>query len=138
MIFNKKKIIEYTIYIIVLVLIAWGTPVVLKKVLNTKYPVATITSSSMWPALKKGDLILVKGVKEDELKVGDVVVYKTSERLVVHRIKEMEEERIVTRGDANNVDDQPIYYEMIVGRVIGDEKPFRIPFLGKVSMFLYK
>ena len=53
--------------------IIFGLPKFLSWSLDTPYPLASITSGSMWPALHEGDLVFIEGVEKDELKVGDIV-----------------------------------------------------------------
>ena len=60
---KTKSIVETLIYIIIMAVLAVGTPKALCYVLKTEYPVASITSGSMWPALKKGDIVLMEGVE---------------------------------------------------------------------------
>ena len=40
-----------------------GLPKALSWYLETPYPMAAITSGSMWPVLKEGDIVFVQGVK---------------------------------------------------------------------------
>ena len=101
---------------------------------------ASITSGSMWPALKKGDLVLIKGIdSRDDITLGDVVVYTNKAGFTIHRVIELNEATLITKGDANNVADSPINYDEVVGRAVewGD-KPFRIPLLGNISLFINK
>jgi len=72
-----KKILGWVIYIAILVALIYGIPRGLTYALDTPYPMAAITSGSMWPALKQGDLVLIKGVdSKDDIQLGDIVVYK--------------------------------------------------------------
>ena len=130
-----KNIIEWVVYFIIIILIAYGTPIVLTKVLNTEYPIASITSSSMWPAMKKNDIVLIKGIeKKEDIQVGDIIVYRNPKGFTIHRVVELKEETLITRGDANNVNDKPIKYKEVVGKAVEwSGKPFRIPHLGKIS-----
>ena len=89
------------------------------------YGASVVLSGSMEPAIMTNELILVKA--EDSYEVGDVVVFQNGNVLVVHRIVAMDEETVVTRGDANNTDDQPIALEQIKGRVFA-----HIPHVGTV------
>ena len=135
---NKKlkNILEWIVCAAAVVAIAYGTPIVLTKLLKTEYPVASITSSSMWPALKKGDLVLMEGVEKSELKIGDIVVYKNEKGFTIHRIIELNEKTLKTKGDANNISDLPVKYENIVGKSVSlFGKPFRIPKLGNVTIW---
>lgn len=81
------------------------------------YGIAVVMSGSMEPELSKDDLILVE--KQQEYQLEDVVVYQTGDSLVVHRIIAMDEDQIVTQGDANQAADKPIRVEFIKGEVIG-------------------
>jgi signal peptidase I len=81
-----------------------------------------------WPiknGFRKGDVLVVRGVNETELKLGDVIVFDIEgQRIpIVHRIVKLNGE-MVTKGDHNPVAD-PWKVEKIHGKVI-----FVIPFLG--------
>ena len=131
---------EWLAYGAVFVLIVWGTPTALTKGLNTDYPIAAITSSSMWPELKKGDIVFIKGVSgKEDVSVGDIVVYENSKGFTIHRIARMNENTLVTRGDANNVDDAAVAYDQLVGKAVyWRGSPTRVPWLGELSMILNK
>ena len=137
-----KKIIKETIgwivYIAILIGLIYGIPRGLTYVLKTDYPMASITSGSMWPSLKKGDFILIKGVEnKEEIGIGDIVVYKNPKGFTIHRVVKMNEDTFVTKGDANNVEDTPVSYDEIIGKPIAiNDKPLRIPFLGMVNLFI--
>ncbi|MDH4140933.1 MAG: signal peptidase I, partial [Coriobacteriia bacterium] len=89
--------------IVVIVAIVAAIPKLLSWVLGTPYPLATITSSSMWPALKRGDMVLIRGCPEDRLESGMIIVYRSSQgdEMIIHRIEEIDGGEIVTKGDAN-------------------------------------
>ena len=136
---NKKlkNIIEWVAYFVIIIIIAYGTPIALTKVFKTEHPIASITSSSMWPALKKGDIVLIKAVSKEDIQVGDVIVYQNPKGFTIHRVVKLKEEVLITRGDANNVNDKPVKYEEVVGKMIEwNGKPFRIPYLGKISVWI--
>ena len=142
---NKKikSIIEALIYVVVVAALVVGTPKALVYTLGTEYPIASITSGSMWPELKKGDLVFIEYADKNNLAVGDVVVYKnlsTGSRQVsgftIHRIIELNEDTLKTKGDANNVSDAPVEYNRIVGKAVNlKDKPLRIPQLGKLTIW---
>jgi len=135
-----KEIIFWIFYIAILAGLIYGIPRGLSYVLKTEYPMASITSGSMWPVLKRGDLILIKGINsKDEIKIGDIVVYKNPKGFTIHRVVKLEWNAVTTRGDANNVDDQPVSYEEIIGKpLVINNKPLRIPFLGMISVLINK
>lgn len=144
---KTKKTIGWVIYVVVLVALVLGVPKGLAYILDTEYPMASITSGSMWPTLKKGDLVLIKGIDgKDELKVGDIVVYrnplKNSEQIqsfTIHRIEKMRKNNLITKGDANNVSDNPVKYEDVIGKALTiKNKVVRIPYLGGAGVLLQK
>jgi signal peptidase I len=137
-----KTVLEWVIYVVIFFAIVWGTPKVLVKVLHTDYPIASITSGSMWPELKVGDIVFIKGYdgNKSSLKIGDVVVYKnnaassTLPLFTIHRIIRLNDNTLITQGDANNITDLPIAYSQVVGRMITvKNQPLKIPYLGKLS-----
>lgn len=131
-----KILLDIVIYIGIVALIFWGLPVGLSKWLKTPYPMASITSGSMWPVLKEGDLILIKGIKsKEELNAGDIVVWSNPKGFTIHRIVKLNEKTLTTKGDANFKEDEPVKYEDIIGKAyrIGDTY-VRIPYLGFISV----
>ena len=135
-----KNLIGWVLYIALLIGLVYGIPKGLAYVLKTDHPMASITSGSMWPELKKGDLILIKGIdSKEDINISDVIVYINVKGFTIHRVIEMNEDSLVTKGDANNVKDKPIKYEEIIGKALTiNDKPFRIPFLGMIGLFVNK
>jgi signal peptidase len=122
---------------LVIVAVAAALPKLMSWVLRTPYPLATITSSSMWPALKSGDLVVIKGCSAEELSPGEIVVYQSPEGsgMIIHRILEVDGGEIVTKGDANDEPDDPVGAGDIVGVVVNvGAHPMRVPYLGRVTM----
>lgn len=83
-----------------------------------------------------GDLIYVKEVDPDTIKVGDVITFLVNEDLVVgtHRVVRVdaENQRFYTKGDANDVEDgEPVHFNNVIG-----VPQFSIPKLGYVSDFI--
>jgi len=135
-----KEVIGWILYVVILVGLIYGIPKGLTRVLKTDYPMASITSGSMWPSLKRGDLILIKGIEsKEEIKVGDIVIYKNPKGFTIHRVIKMNEDTFVTKGDANNVEDAPVRYEELIGKPLTmSNKPVRIPFVGTLGLFINK
>jgi len=135
----KKSLFNGLIYVLIVFGIVFGLPRVLTAALNTPYPMAVITSGSMWPALDEGDLVFIQGLDDPrEVKEGDIIVFRNGERgnLTIHRIVRLKEKELVTKGDANFSEDAPISYEDIVGRTFNvGGKPLRFPYLGSVTVF---
>ena len=103
-----------------------------------KYYALAVASGSMEPKISKGDIVIVKKVDKDydKLKIGDILVYKYNNVVIVHRIiKIIEEEGVYhfyTKGDANNSEDN---YDIPVTNIIGTTN-FKIPYLGYPTVWL--
>ncbi|GAI86272.1 unnamed protein product [marine sediment metagenome] len=139
---NKKikNLIGWIVYLAVLIGLVWGTPKALAYLLDTDYPMASITSGSMWPALKKGDMVLIKGVhSKEDIQIDDVVVYENPKGFTIHRVIKLREDTLVTKGDANNTPDTPIKYEAVIGKALTiKNKMIKIPFLGKIGLIIQR
>lgn len=102
----------------------------------TGYQVFNVVSGSMEPTYHVGDLIYVKSVDPDSVKVGDPITFVLNEDLVVatHRVIRIDAEnrRFYTKGDANETADaSPVHFNNLIG-----VPQFRIPKLGYVSDFV--
>ena len=100
------------------------------------YKVYVVLSGSMTPNINKGDLVIVKDVSFNELSVGDVITFesKKTDNYVTHRISEInsKEEMIITKGDANNVEDSsPVYKNNIQGKMV-----MKISDIGEYVIFI--
>ena len=96
---------------------------------------ASITSGSMWPVLKTGDLILIQGAKKEDIRIGDVVVWKNVNGFTIHRVVQLTDKILVTKGDGNFKEDEPVKYEDVVGKAVSvNGKYVRIPYLGFVTI----
>ncbi len=71
-------------------------------------PIA-ISSNSMIPTFRRGDVVLFRKKKDREVfKVNDIIVYEENKRYIVHRILEVDYEKeilYITKGDYNNAAD---------------------------------
>ncbi len=94
----------------------------------------------MWPVLKKWDLIFIKGINnKEEIQLDDVIIFQNPKGFTIHRVTKLHEETLITKGDANNISDEPIKYEDVIGELLTfNEKPVRIPFLGTISVYINK
>ena len=116
------------------------TPTFLSRALDTPYPMAAVTSSSMWPTLKKGDLVVLKGVDGlDDVHVGDIIAFRHEAGFAIHRVVSIEGEQITTQGDANEITDPPIGIDDVVGHVptvMG--RMIRVPYLGNIPLLMHR
>jgi hypothetical protein len=72
----------------------------------------------MLPALRPGDLLLIRNCDIARPAVGDVVLFLRDGRLFVHRVVARRGGSLVTRGDAVAAADPPIGASHLLGRVM--------------------
>jgi len=132
----KSELISLAI-VAVIILGGWLT---LTASLGTQTPFFVVSSGSMVPALKVGDVIAIRnGGSIESLKVGDIIVYKypiNMERIIVHRVNDVVHDAegigVKTRGDNNPSQDswtvRPQHY---LGTVI-----FSLPYIGYTAIWL--
>lgn len=100
------------------------------------FRVFNVISGSMEPTYSVGDLLYVKPVEPDDVRVGDPITFVLNENLVVatHRVVDIDEENqfFITKGDANaNADASPVHFNNLIG-----VPKFHIPLLGYVSDYV--
>lgn len=93
------------------------------------YGLANVLSGSMEPTFSRGTLLLVK--EADSIETGDIVVYQSGQSLVVHRVRALDGDLIITQGDANNTPDEPFSRDQVKGKVIA-----WIPYAGTLAEIL--
>ena len=118
------------------------------------FPVDIVTSDSMSPSLVTGDLVAWTPASIHDVKVDDVIVYKSwlhwpDTKLVVHRVVEIRQEfgkiALVTKGDANQWTDQAgphipepyVIEKNFVGKAIMvGPVPLKIPYVGYLGILV--
>lgn len=101
------------------------------------YQPLTILSGSMRPVIEPGDMILIRAIPSNKIKVGDIVSYwADKETLITHRVTQIKKNngrlQYKTKGDANQLEDQECIYEnMLLGRMV-----LSIPKGGYISKFV--
>lgn len=80
------------------------------------YTVFEVKTGSMAKTLNVYDVILVKITKD--VKENDIITFKKDDELITHRIMEIDGEEIITKGDANNTEDEKITKEAVIGKVV--------------------
>jgi len=89
-----------------------------------------VQSGSMEPSIMTGDIVLINS--QPQYSKNDVITFKdTQNRVITHRIVNIENDKISTKGDANRTSDpETINSKMILGKVI-----FVIPKIGFLVNF---
>ncbi|MEM4258221.1 MAG: signal peptidase I [Candidatus Thermoplasmatota archaeon] len=126
----------------------------LSVISGTPFPLAIITSNSMSPSLFEGDLVAWTPTNIDDVKIGDVIVFKSwlswpDEKLVVHRVVGIKtmwgRPALETKGDANEYTDQSgphipepyIQEKRFIGKVLSvGSQPLKIPFVGYIGILI--
>ncbi|MCM0649310.1 signal peptidase I [Clostridium swellfunianum] len=85
---------------------------------------AVIATGSMKPMIDPGDMVLVRKLKPDDIKVGDVIKFKSDNIYIFHRIisvkNDEQQVKYETKGDNNSTADRELVaIENIKGKVIG-------------------
>ena len=106
------KIIVDTIVILLIVLIAVYFLLRICGIAS----IYKVKTGSMEDGIHAGDYILI--YKKKTYKVGDVVTFSKDGYHVTHRIIKKNGNRVVTKGDANNIEDDEINTNNIIGKVI--------------------
>lgn len=98
------------------------------------YP-SVIVSGSMIPHIDIGDVIIIKKIDTDQIKVGDIIQFRKDNLDIAHRVEEIimkDELCFKTKGDNNNVSDSKLVTSKEVrGKVISI-----VPKLGKLKMMI--
>jgi signal peptidase I len=75
----------------------------------------------MLPTIQDGEIVHVKPVATDMLRIGDIVLLRTGEQFRAHRIIRKRGQCFLTRGDAGVDTDGEIRCDQILGRVTAKE-----------------
>lgn len=80
------------------------------------YTLFKVTTGSMGNAVKIDDVVIVK--IGDKVKENDIITYYEDKSFITHRVVDVENSFLITKGDANNTEDSPISKNQVVGRVV--------------------
>lgn len=120
---KAKNIFKFsaTAFLVMLVLLCIYTFVVTdimkKDYVNVfGYSYFVVATGSMSGTIEVDDIIFVKITKD--VKVNDVVTFKNKDGdIITHRLIKLDGARYITKGDVNNVSDEAISKDQIIGRV---------------------
>ena len=131
---NVKKIWDAVTTTLVVLVVVFAVFLMGSRLMGLQ--VFNVVSGSMEPTYSVGDLIYVKTVDPDSIKVGDPITFVLNEDLVVatHRVVEIDSEnrQFTTKGDANQTEDAaPVHFNNLIGIPV-----FAIPMMGYVSAYI--
>jgi signal peptidase I len=72
-----------------------------------------VISNSMFPKLKVGDNIKI--ITKTKPKFGDIIVYFSNKKLIVHRFYFKLKNKMITKGDNSKYFDKPWNYKKYIG-----------------------
>ena len=129
-----KKIWDAVTTVLVILVVVFAVFLMGSRLINLQ--VFNVVSGSMEPTYSVGDLLYVKTVDPDSVKVGDPITFVLNEDLVVatHRVVRVDSEnrQFITKGDANESEDgKPVHFNNLIGVPV-----FAIPLLGYVSAYI--
>ena len=139
------KVLKISFIVILSVILIFNLTIVIKSKLNPDevpsifgYKPFVVTSGSMESAINIGDLVFVKNVNIEELKVNDIIAYKDDDIVTTHRIVEVVEvdgnKCFKTKGDSNNtVDEDIVCKDQIEGKYVN-----KLAKVGNFILFIQK
>lgn len=137
---KKEKNIKNILKIVLIILIYNLILLVVSAIDNKKdisvwgFKAYIITTSSMEPTIKIGDVVICKEANDEEIKDGDVITFsKNGGVITTHRVIKIEEKEngskiYVTKGDNNTLEDE----EKIESKEVKGKMTAIIPKLGKI------
>ena len=137
------KILSILIYMILIPIIIFSFTMFIKSCLNPNetpdflgYKSFVIVSESMEPTIMTGDAIFTKKIKQEDLKVNDIISFRQRNEIITHKIVDIiEEDGIIkykTKGDNNkNEDKETVTYDKIEGKY-----EFKLNGFGKIIEIL--
>lgn len=119
---KKAKVFDAVTIILLLILAVLIYCVIQLKILHKPYinlfghTVFQVITGSMEDTIKINDVVIVKITKD--VNVNDIITYEDSGNYVTHRVIRQTADELVTKGDANNAEDDPIKIDRVVGKVV--------------------
>ena len=85
---------------------------------------------SMCPTIRENEAITVQPVVPQDVKVGDIILYRSGESVVAHRVIQIQRGdgdtlRFILREDTWGTQDEPVQAEQILGKVVSVERAGR-------------
>lgn len=119
---EKKKHVDYLTIILVVILLILMFFYAQLKIFGKEYvnvcgyTFFQVVTGSMSGTIEINDIVIVRITKN--VKENDIITYKSGNDYVTHRVIRVQGNTIVTKGDANNTEDEPITKDLVLGRVV--------------------
>lgn len=140
-----KKILIKIIYIISIIAILYNIIFLIHKSITQKeylevfgISLFTMNGKLMEDDLKNNDLVIVKQINENEIKVGDIIAYNINGKIRINKVfnsyydEDIQKVVYITKSNKNL---QPDIEEIQINQIIG-KKLINIPIIGAVTKIL--
>lgn len=118
-----KKVLKYLLYgvlgsfIALCVYILIATTIFKEEYVNIfGYTYFQVETGSMSGTIEENDLVIVK--LTDHYQVNDIITFKEQGTYITHRLIGKEGGSLLTRGDVNNAEDEPVKPNQVLGKVV--------------------
>lgn len=140
-----KKILIKIIYIISIIAILYNIIFLIHKSITQKeylevfgISLFTMNGKLMEDDLKNNDLVIVKQINENEIKVGDIIAYNINGKIRINKVfnsyydEDIQKVVYITKSNKNL---QPDIEEIQINQIVG-KKLINIPIIGAVTKIL--
>lgn len=128
-----KKVCGFLSTILLIALFVLAVLLIVPNLLGMKS--LAVLSGSMEPGIPVGSIVYIDDAEPSTLQKGDVITYNLGGgTMVTHRVVDVDTENqsIITKGDANDVEDgAPVAFSQVVGKM-----KMHIPLLGYISIYI--
>lgn len=79
-----------------------------------------VVSDSMVPTFRTGDVLIVSTQDKNNIHEGDMVAYEAEwldNKTVTHRVKSVNDDKVITRGDNNDMADPEFTKDKLIGKI---------------------
>ena len=117
-----KGIFNLIIVILVVIVLILAYNVIQVNVLKKEYvnifgySFFQVATGSMADTIQTNDIVIVKITKD--VQEGDIITFNQNGNIITHRIVQINDGKILTKGDANNAVDEEIEYGQVIGNVV--------------------
>lgn len=114
----KRLILVFVLIIVTFIIYNFVSIFVLKQnyVNYFGYTYFNVGSGSMHPTIESDDIVIVK--MGEVYKLNDIVTFPFQNSFITHRVVEIRDKVLITKGDANYIKDVPVNSDDVIGKVV--------------------
>ena len=83
-----------------------------------------VATGSMENTIEVGDIVIAK--LDTPVNLNDIIVFQENDYFITHRLINFIENKLITKGDANNSEDKAIDESQVIGKVVAIVSPARL------------